>query len=107
MEFDIYGHKEMNFDTIALEIARSLFILSAKNKRPQVTLFLTDINEWIEREQEWINLPIDEKENLIKDAKTYLMTLKNKLPLTYDIIVNRILPADHKSIDYLLHGSLI
>jgi hypothetical protein len=97
----------MNLDEIALEIARSLFILSAKNKREQVTLFLTDINEWIEREQEWIDLSLAEKEKLIDDAKIYLMTLKENLPLTYDIIVNRILPADHKSIDYLLHGSLI
>lgn len=97
----------MTLDEIALEIARSLFILSAKNKRTQVTLFLTDINEWIEREQEWINLTTVEKENLIEDAKVYLINLKNELPLTYDIIMNRILPANHKSIDYLLHGSSI
>ena len=97
----------MTFDKIALEVARSLFILSAKNKRTQVTLFLTDINEWIEREQEWINLSDNEKESLIEEAKIYLVNLKNELPLTYDIIVNRILPTDHKSIDYLLHGSSI
>lgn len=97
----------MNLDEIALEIARSLFILSAKNKREQVTLFLTDINEWIEREQEWIDLSLAKKEKLIDEAKIYLMTLKEDLPLTYDIIINRILPADHKSIDYLLHGSSI
>lgn len=97
----------MNTRDIALELARSMFILSIENTRKEPWMFLMNINDWITKERQWIDMPLSEKENLIQNAENYLESLKIDFPIIYDIITNRLIPSNHKSIDYLSHGTLI
>lgn len=94
----------MNPNDIAVELARSMFILSIENNRKEPWMFLMNIHDWISKEQQWISMPHNEKEKLIDAAKNYLISLEKDFPMVYDIIINRLIPSNHKSIDYLSHG---
>ena len=98
----------MDLDDIALELARSMFICSDENQSlKQPWLFMFHINDWVRLEQSWIAMDQTEKMNLVEDAKKHLQMIRINFPLVYDIIVNRIIPANDRSIDHLLHGSSI
>lgn len=96
----------MNFDDIVLEMARSIFILSYKesNKKNEPWLFLFDINDWLTVEHAWMAMSNDQKNILIEDAKLHLNMLKDNFPIVYEIIITRIIPSNHKKIDYLFEN---
>lgn len=98
---------ENQIDNIALELARSMFILSMNPRGKEVTQFLTNINDWVDREEEWINMSNTEREILVEDAKNCLASIKENLPLVYDVIITKIIYSNHKSINHLLHRSSI
>jgi hypothetical protein len=92
-----------NENDIAIELARSIFILSDKQQsRKEPWLFFPNIHDWIRTEQSWIEMSEDEKIHLIEDAKNHLMMLKNNFPTVYELIITRILYVNDKSIDHLL-----
>jgi hypothetical protein len=98
----------MSLDDIALDLARSMFICSDKHQSlKEPWLFMFHIDDWVRLEQSWISMNQTEKMNLVEDAKKHLEMLESNFPLVYDIIVNRIIFANDKSIDHLLHGSSI
>ena len=98
----------ISLDDIALELARSMFICSDKHQSlKEPWLFMFNINDWVRLEQSWISMNQTEKMHLVEDAKKHLEMLKSNFPLVYDIITTRMIPANNRSIEHLLHGSSI